>query len=92
VRYVEVTRSTQNETNNKGFRVQKSADGKTRVNIARVDGAGTSRDIENYSFIDPKGTDGDPDGVVYYRLQDVSGDGLTGYSDIEPVQDCDSGE
>ena len=57
VRFVELTRSTLSETNNAGFRVQKSDDGETRVNVAWIPGAGTSRDIENYSFIDPKGTD-----------------------------------
>lgn len=85
---VRVVRETASEQDNKGYRVQKSSDGKTWDNIAWVDGAQTAEGTNSYSMIDDAGSREDADGVVYYRLQQQDNDGSTTYSPIEVVSRC----
>jgi hypothetical protein len=70
--------STVNENNNKGFDVEKSVDGKTYNNIGFVAGTGTTRNISNYTFSDPKMISGDN----YYRLKQIDLDGNFIYSSV----------
>jgi hypothetical protein len=67
---------TASEINNKGFRVEKSIDGKLFTDIAFVAGNGNSNRILNYSYSDLKG------GNAYYRLTQVDFDGKTTPSNI----------
>lgn len=67
--------STANEINNKGFEVQRSADGETFAPIGFVQGAGNTV-INNYSFSDPKLLSGSD----YYRLKQIDFDGKFNYS------------
>lgn len=69
---------TSSELNNSGFAVQRSNDGSTWVKIGWVDGSGTTRDRQNYSFVD----DAPNDGNNYYRLEQIDFDGKTELSDI----------
>lgn len=64
--------ATASEQNNKSFTLLRSHDGKTFEEIAKIDGAGNSATVKNYSY-----TDENPyPGVNYYQLQqeDFNGD------------------
>jgi len=68
--------STSSETNNKGFYIERSADGQQFNSISFVAGAGTSNQVNNYSF-----TDNLPlAGKSYYRLRQEDADGKKSYS------------
>ena len=78
---VKIKWTTQSETNNDYFTLEKSIDGETWDIIFTCDGAGTSTKINNYSFIDE-----DPySGVNFYRLKQTDLDGKYSYSSIENV-------
>jgi hypothetical protein len=70
--------STTDEINNKGFDIEKSADGQTFANIGFVAGDGNTSGINNYNFSDPKVISGDN----YYRLKQIDLDGNFMYSSI----------
>jgi hypothetical protein len=70
--------STSRETNNKGFEVEKSTDGQTYNDIGFVAGTGTTSNISNYTFSDPKMISGDN----YYRLKQIDLDGNFNYSSV----------
>jgi hypothetical protein len=70
--------STASEINNKGFNVEKSADGKTFTDIGFVSGNGTTQKLSNYTFSDPKLLSGDN----YYRLKQIDLDGKFTYSSV----------
>jgi hypothetical protein len=70
--------STTDEVNNKGFDVEKSADGQTFADIGFVAGHGNTPGINNYTFSDPKLISGDN----YYRLKQIDFDGNSMYSSI----------
>jgi hypothetical protein len=78
-----LTWTTANETNNKGFEIERSYDGKTFEKIGFVKGNGTSSVQQTYSF-----TDNTPlSKTTYYRLQQVDFDGSKAFSNtisIEP--------
>ena len=68
--------STESELNNAGFNILRSArkTGEFRViNAALIPGAGTSGEKHTYSFTD---TTAKPNVVYYYRIEDVSLDGV----------------
>ncbi|NJL76690.1 MAG: T9SS type A sorting domain-containing protein [Saprospiraceae bacterium] len=73
--------ATASESNNKGFEVQRSTDGKSWKAVGFVAGNGTTVEAQNYTFLDeqPKA------GINYYRLQQVDFDGAFEYSDIVVV-------
>lgn len=73
--------STASETGNAYFMVEHSADGREFTAIARVDGAGTTRDPREYTFIDAQPLSG----INYYRLRQVNLDGRSGYSPVRSV-------
>jgi hypothetical protein len=68
--------STAAELNNKGFEVEKSADGQTFTGIGFVRGNGNSSLVNNYNYTDIKVLSG----YNYYRLKQVDIDGNFNYS------------
>jgi hypothetical protein len=70
--------STTEEINNKGFDVEKSADGQTFTDIGFVNGDGNISRVRNYTFSDPKLISGDN----YYRLKQIDLDGNFMYSPV----------
>lgn len=81
---ITISWSTASETNNDYFTLERSMDGNTFSEVARISGAGTSSVTNIYSLSDP-----DPeDGVNYYRLTQTDFDGSTkSYPLIEAVFD-----
>lgn len=74
--------STATETNNKGFDVEKSIDGKTFVKVAFVQGNGTSAKVIAYSFTDQNMASGN----YSYRLKQIDFDGTFAYSKVVSVE------
>ncbi len=75
---VNLTWSTASEHNNKGFDVERSADGKTFETVGFVKGQGSSAATQHYDFADtPPQYNGD---IVYYRLKQTDTDGAFSYS------------
>jgi hypothetical protein len=70
--------STAREYNNKGFEVEKSTDGQSFTDIGFVEGNGSTKNISNYTFSDPKMISGDN----YYRLKQIDLDGNFNYSSV----------
>ncbi|MBG8551963.1 T9SS type A sorting domain-containing protein [Hymenobacter guriensis] len=78
---VNLSWTTATEVNNKGFEVQRSADGKTFLTIDFVAGNGSSTNKHEY-----KSTDKNPlSGTSYYRLKQVDLDGQFAYSEVKTV-------
>lgn len=75
--------STALETNNKGFEIERSNDGKNFTTIAFVQGAGNSNRLLSYGFID------DNKATAYYRLKQIDFDGQFEYSTIIKVLNKD---
>lgn len=70
--------STSQESNNRGFTVERSADGQTWTDLGFVAGAGTTASVSNYNY-----TDALPgNGTNFYRLRQQDMDGRVTYSDI----------
>ncbi|GEM_PF-462337 len=69
------------ESNNTGFYIERSNDGKFFKNIGFVQGVGISRVAKHYSFTDQMPHFGD----LYYRLRQVDSDGKNSYSEIKAV-------
>jgi hypothetical protein len=73
-----LTWSTQSESNNSHFIIDKSIDGINYTELGRVIGSGNSNVDKHYDLVDPK-----PFELTYYRLQQVDYDGTTtSYSPI----------
>lgn len=83
---VELSWSTYTETNNAKFELLKF-DGEDFKTFASVSGAGNSRDIRNYVFID----DSPLIGIGYYRLKQVDFDGASTLSGIVSVETSSGG-
>jgi len=62
--------TTASEINNDYFLVEKSIDGETFETIATINGAGTSNQLQSYSYTDTKAS-----AFNYYRLTQVDTDG-----------------
>lgn len=72
--------STASERNNKGFEVERSADGKLFEYVDFVKGNGNSSSVASYKYTDRtpfKGTN-----ALYYRLKQVDKDGNSSYSQV----------
>ncbi len=69
---------TATETNNSGFEVQRSIDGKSFAKIAFIKGQGSAVKENSYSYSD-KVTNG---GVFYYRLKQIDFNGSYKYSNV----------
>lgn len=74
--------STASETNNQSFTIERSFDGKNFEELAKVNGAGNSKNILHYSLIDYNPLIG----TSYYRLRQTDFDGKTTTSDIQVVK------
>jgi hypothetical protein len=72
---------TASEINNSHFEVMKSIDGQTFEQIGRVDGAGNSASIQEYSFQDKQ-----VKARQYYKLKQLDFDGQFAYSDVVLVK------
>jgi hypothetical protein len=68
---------TSSELLNDYFLLEKSIDGITYDPLTMLDGAGTSAEINTYSYTDPKGLD-----LAYYRLTQVDFDGTEKKSEV----------
>ena len=79
---VQLTWSTDKEINNSHFDVERSFNGTDWQKVSVVDGAGTSSNVNNYSYND-KNVSGS---VVYYRLRQVDIDGGSMYSSIKSIR------
>lgn len=69
---------TASETNNRGFEIEHSIDGRIWNNIGFVEGEGTTTEWSDYEFIHENPRIGEN----YYRLKQVDYDGDFEYSDI----------
>jgi hypothetical protein len=76
--------STASEINNDYFSIERSKDGMNWQLVTKVDGAGNSSSLKNYSFIDL----GQYDGISYYRLKQTDFDGKFKYSTIITIEKC----
>jgi hypothetical protein len=78
---------TTNEINSSCFNIERSTDGTNFINIGKVNAAGNSNTILDYSYLDntlaPLNSQFT---TVYYRLQEVDKDGTAAYSNIQTVQ------
>ncbi len=80
---VDLSWSTAQEVNNKGFEVQRSKDAKNWEAISFIEGNGTTNIIQSYSF-----TDNNPySGASYYRLKQIDYDGAFEYSKIVEINE-----
>jgi len=73
-----ITWSTATEVNNDYFTVEKSYDGSSFFELAKIQGAGNSNVLLTYSAVDNDPTKG----AIYYRLKQVDFDGTTEYHQI----------
>jgi|SRR6478735_1949363 len=73
--------STAAESNNKGFDVERSKNGKDFSSVGFVNGAGNTTNITNYSFVDASLKDINVN-TTYYRLKQVDVDGKFEYSKV----------
>lgn len=76
-----LTWATASEENNAYFDVQRSTDGINFETIGQVEGAGTTYDVQEYTFIDESPVNG----INYYRLRQVDIDGQFEFHKIEVV-------
>lgn len=75
--------NTATETNNRGFRIERSADGTGQFEpIGWMDGHGSTTLPHSYTFLD---TDLPRAGVLYYRLRQTDFDGSEQLTDIRAV-------
>src|SRR6185503_6393916 len=73
--------STAVESNNKGFYIERSKDGKDFTSVGFVQGAGNSSQITNYTYTDAGLKDINVS-KTYYRLNQIDFDGKTTYSNV----------
>ena len=73
--------STAMESNNKGFYIERSKDGRDFTDIGFVAGAGNSNQVKNYAFVDGSLKDITVN-TTYYRLKQVDNDGQFSYSQV----------
>ncbi|MBF9239866.1 T9SS type A sorting domain-containing protein [Hymenobacter sp. BT683] len=76
--------TTAQELNNQGFRVQRSLDGVSFVQLDVVAGAGTTTQQQHYTYTEA-GVGRQHPGTVYYRLQQVDVSGKATYSPVRAV-------
>jgi hypothetical protein len=81
---VQLAWSTASESNNEGFDVQRSENGRDWQTIAFVPGAGTTSEVSNYSYTDQSPITNHQS--LYYRLQQRDYDGTTDYSPVRVIQ------
>lgn len=72
--------TTATESENAGFHIERSSDGRNYDEIAWIEGAGNSSETLSYSFIDKN-----PAKENYYRLKQVDHDGTYEYSKVVSI-------
>ncbi|MCE7069020.1 T9SS type A sorting domain-containing protein [Dyadobacter sp. CY327] len=77
-----LTWSTSSETDNKGFEIERSMDGRAFTKIGYVEGRGTSAEMQSYRFVDYAPLND----KNYYRLKQLDRDGKFEYSSIIFIQ------
>ncbi len=80
---VHLSWETASETNNAGFDIERSTDGRVFLPIGHVAGSGTTLDPRAYRFIDREAPAGAL--TLWYRLRQIDFDGAFAYSDIVEV-------
>lgn len=75
--------ATATETDNRGFSVERSLDGRTFVPVGWVAGAGDAQQEVKYTFEDSQVSAGQE---YYYRLRQEDFDGAFAYSSIEKIK------
>jgi len=73
--------STASESNNKGFYVERSKDGRSFSSVGFVNGAGNSSQTKNYTYTDHTVKEMNVT-TTYYRLKQVDLDGKSSYSNV----------
>ena len=73
---------TATETNNEGFDIQHSTNGRDWTSIGWQAGAGSSLEKQDYTFLHEKAVSG----TNYYRLKQIDFDGQFDYSDIAAIE------
>lgn len=73
--------STASEQDNAYFEVQRSTNGSSWTSIAKINGAGSTASVSNYSYNDNAATQ-----TVYYRLKQVDVDGVAEYSVVKSIR------
>jgi hypothetical protein len=79
---VQINWITASENGNSHFNIERSIDGIDFSSIVKINGAGNSSQILNYSALDETPLDG----LSYYRLKQTDYEGGTSYSNIESVE------
>lgn len=74
---------TASESTNQGFEVERSEDGRDFHYVGFVAGAGDSRQVNSYEFIDRDVVRGP---LYYYRLRQIDSDGSESYSTIRTAR------
>ena len=78
---VQLIWSTATENNNAGFSIEKSYDQESYFNIGFLDGAGTTSESRNYTFVDNAALTTN----TFYRLKQIDLDGTFSYSNVLEV-------
>ena len=76
--------STASENNNNYFTIEHSTDAANWVIIKKVDGAGNSSTIKNYSYTDSTISAA----ISYFRLKQTDFDGKSKYSKVITIRNC----
>lgn len=79
---VELKWTTANELNNDYFTLQRSKDGTKFEDLEKIDGAGNSNQVINYSDLDKQPYTG----ISYYRLKQTDFDGNFSYSQMVSIR------
>jgi hypothetical protein len=79
---VQLDWSTASETRNEFYTVERSVDAQNWETIAKIQGAGTTAERQDYSFIDQQPLNG----IAYYRLSQTDFDGTTERLEIISVE------
>ena len=81
--------TTANESNNKGFVVERSVDGKNFVTVGFVAGKGNTTKTTNYNFVDAKAFALTGSQKLYYRLRQVDFNGDEHLSQVALVNNTE---
>ncbi len=79
---VQLDWETTTETNNAFFEIQRKQDGQRWQSIGKINGSGTTSEVQHYQFLDNRPYTG----LSYYKLKQVDHDGNFEYSSIQSVE------
>lgn len=77
--YIKLDWATASEINNRGFDIERSADGTHFDKIGWIDGHGSTNQLMEYNYNDRTVA---PNNIYYYRLKQIDFDGISDYSNI----------